>query len=66
MGEAALKDLNLKMAEEAFIRSLNYSGIQFVKKLQGMTSEAIKKASVAAYFKNFDEAEKLYAEEDRR
>ena len=37
----------------------------FVKKLKEINNEAIRKARIATYFKNFDEAEKLYVEADR-
>ena len=65
MAEAALKEINLPAAESAFIRSCDYAGILFIKKLQNINSEVIRKASVATYFGNFDEAEKLYLESDR-
>ncbi|GJQ66077.1 hypothetical protein Trydic_g5763 [Trypoxylus dichotomus] len=66
LAEAALKEMNLSTAEAAFIRSNNYGGIVFVKKLRNISSESIRKAYVAAYFKQFDEAEKLFFEADRR
>lgn len=66
LAEAALKELNLTTAESAFIRSNNYAGIIFIKKLQSINSEAVRKAYIATYFKQFDEAEKLYFEADRR
>ncbi|XP_018330917.1 WD repeat-containing protein 35 isoform X4 [Agrilus planipennis] len=66
LGEAALKDLNLTTAESAFVRSRNYSGIQLVKKLQTINGNAIKKAYVEAYLENFEEAERLFIEADRR
>jgi WD repeat-containing protein 35 len=37
-----------------------------VKQLHNIHNDTLKKAEVAAYFKNFDEAEKLYLEVDRR
>jgi len=37
-----------------------------VKHLHNIHNDTLKKAEVAAYFKNFDEAEKLYLEADRR
>lgn len=66
LAEAALKKLNLITAESAFIRSLDYPGIQFIKKLQDINSEQLKKAVIATYFKDFDEAEKLFLDCDRR
>lgn len=58
--------MNFVMAESAFIRSLDYPGIQFIKKLQGISKEELKKAVIAAYFKKYDEAEKIFLESDRR
>lgn len=66
LAEGALKQLNLKVAEAAFIRSLNYAGILFVKKVQDIPTESIRKAMVATYFKQYDEAEKYYMDCDRR
>lgn len=66
LAEAALKEVNLPVAEAAFIRSLDYRGISFVKKLHGISNVAIRKAYIATYFKQFDESEKLYIDSDRR
>jgi WD repeat-containing protein 35 len=38
----------------------------FTKTLAKIQNETVKKAEVAAWFKNFDEAEKLYLEADMR
>lgn len=66
LGEAAVNNMNLISAESAFIRSLDYPGIQFIKKLQGISNEQLKKAVIAAYFKKYDDAEKIFLESDRR
>lgn len=66
MAEAALKEMNLNMADACFVRAKDYAKVQFVKKLREINNEAIRKARVATYFKNFDEAEKIYMEADRR
>jgi WD repeat-containing protein 35 len=66
LAEAAVKQLDLPTAEAAFVRCSDYPGIQFVKRLHNIHNDTLKKAEVAAYFKNFDEAEKLYLEVDRR
>ncbi|XP_017782759.1 PREDICTED: WD repeat-containing protein 35 [Nicrophorus vespilloides] len=66
LAEAALKEVNLTVAESAFIRSLDYCGILFVKRLHGINNETIRKACIATYFKEFDKAEKFYIESDRR
>lgn len=66
LAEAAIQELDLTTAEAAFVRCSDYAGIQFIKRLSNIHSDQLKKAEVAAYFKNFDEAEKLYLEADRR
>ena len=57
--------MDLATAEAAFVRCSDYAGIQFIKRLSNIHSDQLKKAEVAAYFKDFDEAEKLYLEADR-
>ena len=66
LAEAAIDDLDLATAEAAFVRCKDYPGIQFVKRLQNIQSKSIQRAEVAAWFNRFDEAEKLYLEDDRR
>jgi WD repeat-containing protein 35 len=61
-----LKKLDLNTAESAFVRCTNYKGILFIKKLRSIQSAEIQKAEVAAFFGDFDEAEKLYIDADRR
>uniref|UniRef100_A0A1B6EDL0 WD repeat-containing protein 35 n=1 Tax=Clastoptera arizonana TaxID=38151 RepID=A0A1B6EDL0_9HEMI len=66
LAEAAIKKLDLPTAEAAFVRCSDYPGIQLVKKLSNVTNDQLKRAQVAAYFNDFNEAEKLYLEADRR
>ncbi|KAF4527968.1 hypothetical protein B566_EDAN014960 [Ephemera danica] len=66
LAEAAVEQLNLPVAETAFVRCKDYPGIQLVKRLHSMNNDTLKRAEVAAYFKNFDQAEKLYLDVDRR
>ncbi|KAK9510816.1 hypothetical protein O3M35_005521 [Rhynocoris fuscipes] len=66
LAEAAVKKLDLKTAESAFVRCSDYPGIQLVKRLGNVTNDQIKRAQVAAYFGDFNEAEKLYIDIDRR
>ncbi|KAK3766441.1 hypothetical protein RRG08_056115 [Elysia crispata] len=66
LAESALDQLNLKVAETAFVKCKDYQGIEFVKKLGNLQNEKIKQAEVAAYFRKFEEAEKLYLDMDRR
>ena len=60
LAEASLEKVELQMADQAFVRCKDYQGLQFVKKLKNLQKEEMKRAEVAAYFKRFDEAERLY------
>ena len=53
-------------AEKAFVHCGDYCGIQFVKRLLLLDDPKKQGAEVATYFGNFDEAEKLYRDMDRR
>ncbi|CAK1549882.1 unnamed protein product [Leptosia nina] len=70
LAEAALKNFEsesaLETAEAAFVRRNDYAGIRFVSRLNGLHSNALKKAEILAYFKDFDAAEEIYHNEDRR
>lgn len=66
LAEAALQKLDLKTAEQAFVHCKDYQGIEFVKRLGNLQSEAMKQAEVAAYFSRFEEAERMYLDMDRR
>lgn len=66
VAEAALKEMNLNMADACFVRAKDYANVQFVKKLRSVNNEAIREARVATYFRNFDQAEKIFIEADRR
>ncbi|XP_030575104.1 WD repeat-containing protein 35 isoform X3 [Archocentrus centrarchus] len=66
LAEAALQKLDLKTAEQAFVRCKDYQGIEFVKRLGNLQSEPMKQAEVAAYFSRFEEAERMYLDMDRR
>lgn len=66
LAEAALQKLELKMAEQAFVRCKDYQGIELVKRVAKLQNENMKQAEVAAYFSRFEEAEKMYLDMDRR
>uniref|UniRef100_A0A671LLG5 WD repeat domain 35 n=1 Tax=Sinocyclocheilus anshuiensis TaxID=1608454 RepID=A0A671LLG5_9TELE len=66
LAEAALQKLDLKMAEQAFVRCRDFQGIEFVKRMRNLQSEAMKQAEVAAYFSRFEEAKRMYLDMDRR
>ncbi|MCL4131009.1 UNVERIFIED_CONTAM: hypothetical protein GTU68_000378, partial [Idotea baltica] len=65
LAEATLEKLDLKSAEASFVRCKDYPGIQLVKKMANIQNETIRKAEVKVYFKDYEEAEKLYLESDR-
>ncbi|XP_045487537.1 WD repeat-containing protein 35 [Pieris rapae] len=69
LAEAALKNFEtesaLETAEAAFVRRNDYAGIRFVSRINALHSNALKKAEIFAYFKDFDAAEKIYHNEDR-
>jgi WD repeat-containing protein 35 len=66
LAEAALEELDLTVADKAFVRCSDYQGIQYVKILRLLDDRMKQKAEVAAYFQRFDEAESLYREIDRK
>ncbi|XP_017844567.1 WD repeat-containing protein 35 isoform X1 [Drosophila busckii] len=66
LAESALKKLQLDTAENAFVRCANYPGIKLIKRLRHIKSELLQQAEIAAFYGEFDEAEKLYMEADRR
>ncbi|XP_039765070.1 WD repeat-containing protein 35 isoform X2 [Pararge aegeria] len=70
LAEAALKSFEsesaLETAEAAFVRRGDYAGVRFASRLHALHSPALKKAEVLAYFKDFDAAEQIYHNEDRR
>ncbi|XP_070516916.1 WD repeat-containing protein 35 isoform X2 [Cardiocondyla obscurior] len=66
LAESALTKLDLETAENAMVRCTDYLGIQFIKRLQNVHNDQLKKAEVAAFLGNYDEAEKLYLDMDRR
>lgn len=63
---AALKRLDLRTAEHAFVKQQDYGGIMFLKRLQHIQSEPLKKAEVCTFLGDLDAAEKIYFEQDRR
>ena len=66
MATAALKRLDLRTAEHAFVKVQDYGGILFLKRLQNIYSDALKKAEVCVFLGDLEMAEKIYFEQDRR
>lgn len=66
LAEASLKKLDLDVAESAFVRCTNYPGLQFIKHLRAIDNQNLQKAEIFAFYGDYDEAEKLYVDSDRR
>ncbi|XP_032575811.1 WD repeat-containing protein 35 [Drosophila sechellia] len=66
LAESALKKLELETAENAFVRCAHYPGIKLVKRLRAIHSKELQRAEISAFYSEFEEAEKLYLDADRR
>eukprot|EP00056_Hartaetosiga_gracilis_P003229 m.61099 g.61099 ORF g.61099 m.61099 type:complete len:1163 (+) comp11378_c0_seq1:91-3579(+) len=65
LAESALLQLDLDIADKAFVRCKDLQGIEFVQKLVKFDDENKQKAQVNAYFQKFGDAQDLYLEMDR-
>jgi WD repeat-containing protein 35 len=66
IANAALEELELIVAEKAFVRCGDYYGVQLVKQLQAMPDKMKARAEAAVYLNRFDEAESILREIDRK
>ena len=66
LAQEALNQLNLQVAETAFVRCRDYAGVQLTKRIANISNELIRKAEVASFFGDFEKAESLYLEADRK
>ncbi|KAG5485157.1 hypothetical protein CUR178_08129 [Leishmania enriettii] len=66
LAEHALFQLDFTYAEVAFIHCKDYPAIQFVKRVRSLDDPKKQLAEVNAYYRRFDEAERLYKEVDRK
>lgn len=66
LAEHALSQLEFSYAEMAFVRYRDYPSIQFVKRIKAMDDPKKQLAEVHAYYHRLDEAEKIYAQMDRK
>ena len=66
LAHKALEELDLAMAERAFVRCSDYYGIQLVKQLRSMPDKMKARAEVAVFMGKYDEAESIYREIDRK
>ena len=66
LAEAALKGLDFEAAETAFVRCRNYPAIKFCERVSKLQSDGVKRAEVHAFFGEYDAAEKVLLDIDRR
>ncbi|KAJ3332051.1 WD repeat-containing protein 35 [Blyttiomyces sp. JEL0837] len=66
VADSALDKLDFTVAQKAFVRSLDYKGLQFLKKLQKLNDPHKQRADVLAHFGQYDQAERVYLEQDRK
>ena len=66
LANAALEDLELAIAEKAFVRCGDYYGVQLVKQLLLMPDKMKAKAEACVHLGKHDEAETIYREIDRK
>jgi len=66
LANAALEDLELSIAEKAFVRCGDYYGVQLVKALTLMPDRMKARAEAYVHLGKFDEAETIYREIDRK
>ena len=63
---SALNGLDLNIAESALVKCKDYKGIQFVKRIKQLTNDSLKRAEIYAYMGQFDNAERIYIDIDRK
>ncbi|KAJ3300442.1 WD repeat-containing protein 35 [Borealophlyctis nickersoniae] len=66
VADAALEQLDFAVAQKALVRAVDYIGLQFLKRLQKLDDKVKQRAEIAAYFGQFEVAEKLYMDADRK
>jgi WD repeat-containing protein 35 len=66
IGESSLEALNFDAASKALVKALDYQGLQFVKRLKKLDDPKKKLAETAAFHEQFEKAEKIYLDMDRK
>ncbi|KAF4730934.1 WD repeat domain 35, partial [Perkinsus olseni] len=67
LAESALEQLDVNVAEKAFVRFSSYSGIQLCHRLRDLDDDVKRRAEICAvYSQRFEEAEALYKDIDRK
>lgn len=64
--EASLDKLNFGVAERAFVKTEDYSGLQLIDKLNNLDEKVKQKAEIACFFKRYDEAEQIFKDIGRK
>ncbi|TPX70337.1 hypothetical protein SpCBS45565_g01735 [Spizellomyces sp. 'palustris'] len=64
--DAALEQLDLNIAQKALVKCMDYPGLQFIKRLQKMDDNLKQRAEIAALFGQYEVAEKMYLDMDRK
>ncbi len=66
LAKYSLENLNFDIAEKCFIQTNDYNGLQLIKKLKNIEDDNLKKAEIAQYFNNYEEAEEILKKNDRQ
>jgi WD repeat-containing protein 35 len=66
IGENALEQLNLAVAERAFVELEDYASVKFVQQLKQMNDQTKQRAEVASFLGRAEVAESIYREIDRK
>lgn len=66
IAEQALIKFEFNIAQKCFIQCQDFSSLQFIKKISKFKNETIKSAEIMAFLNQFDMAEKLLIENDRK
>lgn len=59
LAERALVDLNWVIAEKALVRSQDYPGLKFMRRIKNLDDKGKQKAEVLVWYKKFDDAENI-------
>ena len=60
MAEAALKEVSLDVASQMFVRAGDYVSYHFVEYIRKLNSDELRKAEVAVFLQDFQQAEDIY------
>ena len=62
----SLNKLDFSTAEKAMIHMNDYMGLYFIKRVKTIDDDNLKKAEIAQFFKDYDQAEDIYNTSDRK